>query len=140
MHLAELGIKNGVQCFININSYFNKSNSSYSNLQDYSLSKKSFLIWLQKLSSKLKIINVFLEHIYGLYDSDSKFVESMIKQIAIKQVARVELTHGHQKRDFVYLDDVVKAYMTLIEYGRDHNFLFKTFELGTGQGTQFVIL
>jgi CDP-paratose synthetase len=48
----------------------------------------------------------------------------------------VSLTHGHQKRDFVYLDDVVSAYLKLIEYGRSHEFSFKTFEVGTGQSVQ----
>lgn len=136
LRLAELGINNGVRCFINTDSYFNKGNSSYSNLLNYSLSKKSLLIWLNQLSNKLKIINVVLEHIYGPHDSDSKFVESLIQQIAIQKVPRVALTHGHQKRDFVYLDDVVSAYLKLVEYGRNHDFLFKTFELGTGQSTQ----
>lgn len=136
LRLAELGIKNGVRCFINTDSYFNKNNSSYSNLLDYSLSKKSLLTWLQKLSSQLKIINVVLEHIYGPHDSESKFVESLIRQIGVRRVDRVALTHGHQKRDFVFLDDVVDAYVTLIEHGRTHDFRFKDFEVGTGSSTQ----
>jgi CDP-paratose synthetase len=136
LRLAELGINHGVKCFINSDSFFNKGNSSYSNLLNYSLSKKSLLIWLEKLSSKLKIINVVLEHIYGPHDSESKFVESVIRQVAIDRVARVALTHGHQRRDFVYLDDVVVAYLELVEYGREHDFSFKTFGLGTGESTQ----
>ncbi len=136
LRLAELGINYGVKCFINTDSYFNKGNSSYSNLLNYSLSKKSLLIWLNQLSKKLKVINVVLEHIYGPYDSDSKFVESLIQQIAINRVPSVSLTYGHQKRDFVYIDDVVAAYLKLVEYGRNHDFLFKTFEVGTGQSVQ----
>lgn len=136
LRLAELGINAGVKCFINTDSYFNKNNSTYSNLLNYSLSKKSLLIWLNQLSRKLKVINVVLEHIYGPHDSASKFIESLIQQIAVRKVPRVALTHGHQKRDFVYLDDVVSAYMTLIEYGRHHDFQFKSFEVGTGQSVQ----
>ena len=136
LQLAELGIANGVKCFINTDSYFNKGANSYSNLLNYSLSKKSLLIWLNQLSSKLKVINVVLEHIYGPYDSNSKFVESLIQQIAIQQQAKISLTHGHQKRDFVYLDDVVSAYLKLVEYGRNHDFLFKTFEVGTGKSME----
>ena len=136
LRLAELGISKGVKCFINTDSYFNKGNSSYSNLLNYSLSKKSLLFWLTKLSSKLKVINVVLEHVYGAYDSDTKFVENMIQNIAVQRVPRISLTHGHQKRDFIYLEDVVSAYLTLVKYGRTHNFLLKTFELGSGQCTQ----
>lgn len=136
LRLAELGIDHGVSCFINTDSYFNKGNSSYSNLLNYSLSKKSLLIWLNQLSSKLKVINVVLEHIYGPYDSNSKFVENLIQQIAIQRVPRVSLTHGHQRRDFVYVDDVVSAFLKIVEYGRTHEFLFKSFEVGTGQSIQ----
>lgn len=136
LQLAEVGIEYGVKCFINTDSYFNKDNHSYTNLLDYSLSKKSLLSWLQSLSKRLKIINVVLEHLYGPHDSKSKFVESLIQQIAIEKVARVPLTYGHQKRDFVFLDDVVAAYLKLIEYGRAHDFSFKTFEVGTGQSVQ----
>ena len=136
LQLAEIGIEHGVTCFINTDSYFNKDNHSYSNLLDYSLSKKSLLSWLSPLSKRLKIINVVLEHLYGPYDSKLKFVESLIHQIAIEKVPRVPLTYGHQKRDFVYLDDAVSAYLKLIEYGHTHDFAFKTFEIGTGRSVQ----
>jgi nucleoside-diphosphate-sugar epimerase len=143
LRLAELGIENGVRCFINTDSFFNKGNSSYSNLLNYSLSKKSLLIWLDKLSSKLKIINVVLEHIYGPHDSGTKFVESVVRQVAIDRVPHIALTQGHQRRDFVYLDDAVAAYLKLVEYGRTHDFSFKTFGVGTAQSMQvrdFVML
>ena len=73
---------------------------------------------------------------YGPYDSDTKFVENMIQNIAVQRVPKVSLTKGHQKRDFIYIEDVVSAYLTLLEYGRTQNFLLETFELGTGQSTQ----
>lgn len=136
IRLAELGIDNGVKCFINTDSFFNKNNNSYSNLLNYSLSKKSLLVWLKRLSEKLKIINVVLEHIYGPGDDGLKFVESVIQKIAVERLPKISLTHGHQKRDFVYVDDVVNAYVKLIEYADNHNFVFKTFEVGTGKSFQ----
>lgn len=136
IRLAELGIDHGVKCFINTDSFFNKSNNSYSNLLNYSLSKKSLLVWLNQLSKKLKIINVVLEHIYGPGDDSLKFVESVIQKIAIEKLPKISLTHGHQKRDFVYVDDVVNAYVKLIEYADNHDFVFKTFEVGTGESFQ----
>lgn len=136
LRLAELGMLHGARCFINSDSFFNKANSTYSSLLNYSLSKKSLLIWLDKLSSRLKVINVVLEHIYGPNDSGSKFVESVIRQVAIDRVPRIKLTHGHQRRDFVYLDDVVAAYLKLVDYGRTHEFSFASFNVGTGESTQ----
>lgn len=136
LRLAELGMQRGVRCFINTDSFFNKSGHSYSNLLNYSLSKKSLLIWLDKLSANLKIINVVLEHMYGPGDSPSKFVESVVRTVAVEQAPHIALTHGHQRRDFVFVDDVVDAYLRLVDYGRNEDFRFETFELGTGQATQ----
>lgn len=136
IRLAELGLQQGIRCFINTDSYFNKRGNSYSNLLNYSLSKKSLLIWLGKLAGKLGIINVVLEHLYGPGDSPYKFVEHVIRKVGIEQVQHVALTHGHQRRDFIFLDDVVSAYLHLVDYARSQVLRFETFELGTGQSIQ----
>ena len=136
MRLAELGKKHGVKCFINTDSYFNKNGSSYSNLQTYSRSKKDVLSWLNQLGGEMKVINVILEHVYGPFDSSTKFVESLIQNIGVKQVSEIALTHGHQKRDFIYLDDVVNAYIKIIQHGTTEKFPTKIFELGTGDSVE----
>lgn len=136
IRLIELGIEHHTKCFINTDSYFNKGGSTYSNLLNYSLSKKSLLVWLKQLSNQIRIVNVTLEHMYGPGDSRSKFVENLIQEVAVDRLSRVRLTHGHQKRDFVYVDDVAEAFMKLIEYGRNHEFTFKNFEVGTGESVQ----
>ena len=58
LRLAELGINHGVKTFINTDTYFNKGKISHSYLLNYSLSKKYLLFWLDKLSDKIKVINV----------------------------------------------------------------------------------
>lgn len=136
IRLIELGIEFKSICFINTDSYFNKGGSSYSNLLNYSLSKKSLLVWLKQLSNQMRVINVSLEHLYGPGDSRSKFVENLIQEIAVEHVGRVQLTHGHQKRDFIYIDDVAEAFLKLIQYGCEHEFTFKNFEVGTGESVQ----
>jgi nucleoside-diphosphate-sugar epimerase len=136
LRLAELGMQRGVRCFINTDSFFNKGGHSYSNLLNYSLSKKSLLIWLDKLAGELGILNVVLEHLYGPGDSPSKFVEHVVRQVGVEHVPHIALTHGHQRRDFVFLEDVVAAYLKLVDYGRAQEFRFETFELGTGQSMQ----
>lgn len=131
--LIEIGIKYNVKSFLNTDSYFNKENSRYSNLLNYSLSKRSLLTWLMQLSSSIQIMNVSLEHIYGPNDSKTKFVEMLFRKIAIEKVGRVNLTHGHQKRDFIYVGDVVEAYIALIRYSSEHSFSYRNFEIGTGE-------
>jgi CDP-paratose synthetase len=131
--LIELGIKYGVKYFINTDSYFNKENFRYSHLLNYSLSKRSLVNWLKNLSNDIRIANVVLEHIYGPNDSDAKFVGNLIQSIAIKQVERIALTHGHQKRDFIYVDDVAEAYVFLLNHLLSSKAKFSEFQLGTGQ-------
>lgn len=130
--IIENAIKNNVDCFINIDSYFNKAGLSYNALANYSLSKKSLLNWFKNFSRQIKIINLYLEHVYGEFDSNSKFVESIIRRIAIDNEDRIALTHGHQRRDFVYVADVVKAIDTIITSYELGNRNYEDFEIGTG--------
>jgi nucleoside-diphosphate-sugar epimerase len=132
IRLIELGIEYGVKCFLNTDSFFNKKDNGYSNLLNYSLTKRSLVLWLRELSSNIRVVNIMLEHVYGPFDSKSKFVENLIQQIAIKKVARIALTPGDQKRDFVYIEDVVKAYICLMLHGLSNDFSFEEYEVGSG--------
>jgi nucleoside-diphosphate-sugar epimerase len=78
---------------------------------------------------KIKFINLKIEHMYGPMDDETKFVPWIIKQL-IEEVPEIKLTEGTQKRDFVFIDDVVSAYIATIEY--EHKSTFAEFEIGTG--------
>lgn len=130
--LLELAVKYNVISFINTDSYFNKPNMSYFYLQDYSLSKRSLRLWLEYFSSKIKIANVVLEHIYGENDSLEKFVPFLINEIAVKNSLEINLTGGEQKRDFIYVDDVVCAYKYILDFTLTRELKYKNFDLGTG--------
>lgn len=136
IRLAELGVKHGAHGFINTDSYFNKPGGSYSNLLNYSLSKRTLLTWLEKFSPRLNVANVILEHMYGPYDSRTKFVENMVRSIAIERTACLDMTYGHQKRDFIFITDVVDAFMKILEHMEQHAFPFKVFEVGFGRSMQ----
>lgn len=99
-------------------------------LNNYSLSKKHFVDWLRQYSSKVQVVNLRLEHMYGTKDDDSKFVFWLLSQLK-KGVSKIELTSGEQKRDFIYIDDVVSAYMTVLD---EQKFLpkFSEYDVGTG--------
>ena len=134
--LLDYAVKYNVFGFINTDSYFNKENNSYSYLLDYSLSKKSLLLWLKHFSKKIKVVNMVLEHIYGENDNKEKFVYQMLDKIALQKVKSVDLTEGSQKRDFIYTADVVEAYIKIIDYMKKHSFKFKTFEVGSGKAVK----
>lgn len=133
IYLLENAIRNGCRVFINTDSYFNKEGLSYNYLLDYSLSKKSLLMWLKYYSNDIKIANMVLEHIFGENDNSDKFTEYMIRNVAINKVDEIDLTAGTQKRDFIYVDDVVDAYMKVLEYEEKSNQKgFVEFDIGLG--------
>jgi CDP-paratose synthetase len=136
VQLLNAAIDNSVPLFVNTDSYFNKPLLNYLALPDYSLSKRSFLEWLKVSANKIAVVNMRLEHVYGPADNDNKFVPFVIDQLAIKKPKRLALTEGTQKRDFIYVTDVVNAFLSLL-----HAFDtitaegFSEFEIGTGTST-----
>lgn len=118
-----------VKTFINTDTILDKRVSYYS------LSKKHFLDWLYLFSRKMVCISVALEHFYGPFDDRSKFVSKIILDL-LHEVDFIDLTLGEQKRDFIYIDDVVEAFMTLVNFSFDvPNNLYR-YEIGTGKNIE----
>jgi nucleoside-diphosphate-sugar epimerase len=67
---------------------------------------------------------------YGAGDDESKFTTHVIKS-CLANVAELKLTAGEQKRDFIYIDDVVSAYMRLLEKAKQQ--AFQEYDLGSGK-------
>jgi nucleoside-diphosphate-sugar epimerase len=83
-------------------------------------------------SEYIRIINLKVAHMYGPNDDDeTKFIPWLIKQFQQNQ-EQIKLTEGRQKRDFVYVTDVVMAYLKLLEY-RNNLSGFIEYDIGTGQ-------
>jgi nucleoside-diphosphate-sugar epimerase len=136
IQLIEIGLRNQLSSFINTDSYFNKDNLSYSHLIHYSTSKKSFDNWLKFFSQKIKIISLRLEHIYGPRDNREKFCNFVINSIAIQKIPQIDLTHGHQMRDFIYVKDAARAFISILNLIQRENFRYRKYDIGTGQATQ----
>lgn len=62
----------------------------------------------------MQFINIKLQHMYGPGDHPSKFTSYVINSCK-NNVPTLPLTFGEQKRDFIYIDDVVDAYSTILE-------------------------
>lgn len=86
----------------------------------YSLSKYQFAQWGRMLaiqsSGQLKFINVLLQHMFGPGDDASKFTTHVL-HACHRNDPQLKLTAGEQARDFIYIDDVLSAYDTLIAKG-----------------------
>lgn len=65
-------------------------------------------------ASKFRFINVLLEHMYGPNDDETKFTTHVI-QACRHNHAEIDLTAGTQTRDFIYVDDVISAYVTILD-------------------------
>lgn len=105
--LFELAIQNKVGFFINTDTSLPR------NLNAYSLSKAQFRDWLKMVPNELKIINVIPEYFYGSNDDDTKFITGMLHKLK-ENIECIDLSEGIQKRDFIYIDDAISAYMCLI--------------------------
>jgi nucleoside-diphosphate-sugar epimerase len=131
LRLIEIGIEHGIELFINTDTFFGKKQFNLKHLNNYTTSKRILERILESLSTTIKIINLRLEHVYGENDAESKFVTSVLNQI-IANKPEILLTEGAQKRDFVYIADVVDAYMCILKQNGLNNG-YTLFEVGTGK-------
>lgn len=115
----------------NTDTFFNTGTLLPKYLNAYALSKNQFCEWLRQRSNQIQVVNLKLEHMYGPKDDQTKFVPWLIGQLE-QGVERIPLTQGQQLRDFIYIDDVVAAFMLtlakavqLVEWNE--------FDVGTGK-------
>jgi CDP-paratose synthetase len=108
LRLLQLGRDYGVKYFINTDTVLDKR------VDHYSLSKKQFIDWLKTFQSDTVCVNMALEHFYGPGDDKTKFV-SWVFDSFVNNTPSINLTPGEQKRDFVYIDDVVDAFAIIIK-------------------------
>jgi CDP-paratose synthetase len=103
------------------------------NLNVYALSKRQFSEWLQRGGPKIKAVNLRLEHMYGPKDDQTKLVPWFLQQLEAG-VSRIPLTNGSQQRDFIYIDDVVSAYLLVLQKLEQLS-SYTEFDVGTGNTT-----
>lgn len=119
----------GVSKFINTDTILDK----YLNL--YSLSKNHLLEWgkFYSMKNKIEFINMRLEHFYGPGDDDTKFTSYVINNCLSNSSKPLNLTLGEQKRDFIYIDDVVSAYLILLCRKMVSDDWFSEYDVGSGE-------
>ena len=133
LRLIEMGIQYNTNAFINTDTFYRKFIDSSLHMKDYVNSKfKFFEEGLLLSKNKIMFINITLEHIYGTGDNDNKFIPWVISKIA-DNTSSIMLTQGLQKRDFIYIDDVVDAYKYVLEYVTLSSAGFYNFEIGAGE-------
>jgi nucleoside-diphosphate-sugar epimerase len=120
--------------FINTDTYVNKSNIPYQELGSYSLSKKHFRQWGEQiaLTHQIEFINIRLEYVFGPGDYRNKLIPFAIEHF-LNNASELKFTSGEQQRDFIHVEDVVSAYLFLLEKESDPSQYYQEYEVGTGQ-------
>ncbi len=129
LKLLEDSVNANVKTFINTDTLLER------NINAYALSKAQLVDWMKFLSNKnTKMINIKIEHMYGVLDDENKFIYWLINQLK-QNVEKIDLTSGVQKRDFIYITDIVNGYETIIQ---NINKLskFEEIELGSGNSIE----
>jgi CDP-paratose synthetase len=101
-------------------------------INPYALTKRHFQEWLFLRCHEIKVINIKLEHIYGQGCSNTNFITEMIQRLKQNETS-IDLTYGEQKRDFVYIDDIVSAYETILCNIIEIKEAYSEFQVATGQ-------
>lgn len=130
LKLLHYGTIGGISSFINTDTVLSK------NISSYSLSKKQFLDWLVDYSNRICTINISLQHFYGPGDNETKFTTFIIRSL-INSEPFIKLTKGEQLRDFIFIDDVVDAFIRIIQSQLYVKCGHHSFEVGTN--TQYSI-
>lgn len=129
LKLLEESVNSNAKAFINTDTLLER------NINAYALSKAQLVDWMKFLSNKqTKMINIKIEHMYGALDDENKFIYWLINKLK-QNVEKIDLTSGVQKRDFIYIDDIVSAYEIIIQNINTFS-NYEEFELGSGNSIE----
>ncbi|MEZ8079762.1 NAD-dependent epimerase/dehydratase family protein [Enterovibrio norvegicus] len=134
-YVFELAEKYGIPLFINTDSFFCKEKFNYKYMESYISSKKIFREIGENLSvnGSVSFVNMQLEHVYGEGDGHDKFISFITRSLTGK-LEKIECTTCEHKRDFIYIEDVVSAYMTILEkFNNVEMKICAKYEVGTGK-------
>ncbi len=129
--LLEKCLENKIGLFINTDSYYTAAGLDHP-MAGYILTKRHFVEWARVIvGSRLKFVNMRLEHLYGPMDSSSKFCTAIVRDCLMNK-PRIALTAGDQLRDFIHIKDAASAYVTLLDHVDDCGYGWT--EIGVGSG------
>lgn len=114
-----------------VRRWINTDTSLPSMLNSYALSKSQLVQWgaFYAEAGEFEFINLSLEHFYGPDTSEENFILWAIQKL--KRNDPLALSAGTQKRDFIYIDDVLSVYEAVIYHSFEKS--FEKIEVGTGE-------
>jgi len=100
----------------------------------YSMSKAHFVNYARLITKKTRVsfLNIKLEHFFGPLEPKTRFISFLINSF-LDDVDAINLTKGEQARDFIYIDDVLVAYLIILD-NLDKVDYTQDLSLGSGVG------
>lgn len=111
--------------------FINTDTTLPSTLNGYALSKSQFVHWSKLLVGDMRIANVRLESLYGPGDDETKFPTQLVRA-CVRGDSELKLSPGEQMRDYIYIDDAVAAYLTILGKALIQSEPWQDYGLGTG--------
>lgn len=114
--LLELTMKLEIPCFISTSTYAQRlEGNSYNPQNLYAATKQAFETLMKYYDEVTKTIFITLElsDTYGPGDTRSKFINHILSSANEKTV--LKMSPGHQEISYVYIDDIIDAYMLCVE-------------------------
>ncbi|MCP4649280.1 MAG: NAD(P)-dependent oxidoreductase [PVC group bacterium] len=129
--LMELAVNYEIKFFVNTHT------ASPSTYLFYSATKNAFLeiAGFYAANHNLSFVNMVIEYMYGERDDDIKFIPAIINKIFKGE--EIKASGGEQERDFIYVGDVVNAYLLLLKKTDNIKDDFTEFNIGTGDVMSF---
>uniref|UniRef100_A0A7C3RW71 NAD(P)-dependent oxidoreductase n=1 Tax=Dictyoglomus thermophilum TaxID=14 RepID=A0A7C3RW71_DICTH len=127
----------GVRYFINTGTFFEKvysygfQNISYPfNL--YASTKLAFeeILKFYAFNYGIKAITLRIFSPYGYRDNPNKLIPYLIKKVINDE--EIDMTEGFQSLDFIYVKDIVEAYIKAMNYIINMKGIYQSFDIGTG--------
>ncbi|MFA4964174.1 MAG: NAD(P)-dependent oxidoreductase [Thermoleophilia bacterium] len=128
LRLLDAAAAAGVPTFVSAGTALSET------LNGYALSKHQFSQWGKLVATDwpLRFLDVRVEHFYGPGDDDVKFATHAARAFLAGE-ATYPLTPGEQERDFVYIDDVVSGFLTILRNARGLPLGYREFGVGSGE-------
>ena len=131
--MLNLALESGASIFFNIDTSLPKHANRYAYYKNtFKNDGQSFVS-----NKNLNFVNLVLENVYGPGDISSTLIPSVIKACK-RRHSEIKLSHGAQKRDFLFIEDAARAIFTII-----HNIEFSSEEkfraIAVSSGNRFGI-
>lgn len=124
--LLELSKKNNCRRFINTDTILPAENSNYA------FSKNKFLQLFKSYEDFFSCINIKTEQFYGPGEDHSKFISFVILNF-LNGEEKIKLTLGEQERGFLFIDDLINAFIKIIKASAEFKNGFYNYEIGVDE-------